>query len=186
MISVSKRATQVNTPYPVYRARTEEDIYHCVSTVCNGKNRGSMFIESTDYDPLAITNEIINVQTLYNKCKGIRVRGVYLTITKDEFPNFIKMSLEIDEIARRFCSYIAFQGYQTIYNINDYPNAFVVNYIFNSTSFQYGYKCRINDSAFIDDATACAASIVRDVIKKPNGNPYDMFHLEYYPYSFEE
>ena len=117
MITVSKRATQANTPFTVYRARTEEDIYHCVSTVCNGKNRGSMFIESTDYDPLAITNEMINIQTLYNKCKGIRVRGVYLTITKDEFPNFLKMPEEMDEIARRFCSYIAFQGYQTIYKI---------------------------------------------------------------------
>lgn len=186
MITVSKRATQANTPFTVYRARTEEDIYHCVSTVCNGKNRGSMFIESTDYDPLAITNEMINIQTLYNKCKGIRVRGVYLTITKDEFPNFLKMPEEMDEIARRFCSYIAFQGYQTIYKINDYPDAYVVDYIFNSTSFQNGYKFRINDGAFIDDATACATSIVRDVTKKPNSTPYHMFHLEYYPYSFEE
>ena len=124
MATIEAVATQRNGPdgrAEKYRFRTEEDIYNNTYHVLKGSagNRpvystAKGFINSRD-DPELIADEIVDVQKLYKKTKGIRIRGELVTVGKEEL-NENKLK-EIKEIADRLGDYFMGRGHQTAYGI---------------------------------------------------------------------
>ena len=192
MIRVSKLSTQkVTEEGIVLRGRTEEDIYHLVHYVLIGRTYNPLvagyrgFCSMTG-EPMDIANEIINTQILYNKMKGLRVRGFIVTIPTEDLGSgdFIE---HLNHIAYDISGYFLFKGFQCVYGAfaNFSDDTIDIWYIINTVSYEDGSKYQAGDQG-LSELYYCAQSVVNRVtgVIDPNIS-FRFSSLEYYPYSNE-
>ncbi len=177
MVSVSKISTQARTDKGrvVYRVREEQDIWNYIRFICKGDNIGKRNFNEMNFDPDRLAAEMLYVQDIYGKTSGIRIRGLVLTIEKNELSDEALYD-QIAEIAYQYCWYIGNKGFQVLYRVFEEDSLFEIWYIINSTSYQNGYKFAYD----MDEATRKAVEIVSCIV----GNKrVDHSGLEFYPYS---
>lgn len=165
----------------------EKDIYYHTRYAMKG-NRAERpvyasargFISSKD-DPQQIAEEMVAVQELHKKTKGIRVRGEILSVRKDEL-NGNNFS-QIKDIANGFCEYYMGKGHQAAYGIYDRGKSYDVIFSINTVNYADGSKYRHNSHYIQDEEESCLATVVADVTGKnlPDGERIDFDILEYSP-----
>ncbi len=190
MATIESIATQrINEKGEVekYRFREETDIYDHTRYAMKG-NRAERpvyasargFISSKD-DPQQIAEEMVAVQELHKKTKGIRVRGEILSVGKEEL-NGNKFS-QIKDIANGFCDYYMGRGHQAAYGIYDRGKSYDVIFSINTVNYADGSKYRHNNHYIQEEEESCLATVVADVTGKylPDSERYDFDILENSP-----
>lgn len=185
MIKISPFSTQTNNDGTTdYNFRNESDIYKYIYYVLKGNiyNRpiyaGTRGLRNGASKPSAVAEDMIAIQFLHNKVTGLRVRGLILTVTKDEL-NRPLAPQQITIIADHFSDYIFLNGFQTAYGIFDRENCFEIHYAINTVCFVNGAKFRQNHADILADEQLCAETVVAEVTGKIIPCTFDFDSLEY-------
>lgn len=185
MITVDAFSTQANKQNGTeYNFRDEDEIRRFVYYTLQGNPVGHPIYAGCRgfrhrvYDPSGIADEIIYIQSLYNKLSGLRIRGLILTISKEEL--FIAIApLQISIIAERFSDYIFLSGFQTAYGVFDRGECYEIFYAINTVSYVNGAKFHQNHTDILADEQLCAETVVADVTGKALDVRFDFESLEY-------
>ena len=122
---------------------------------------------------------MLNVQSLFGKETGIRIRGEIVSIEKNELG--INMELQqVQQIALGFGKYLFFKGFQVAYGIFDHVGSFDIIYAINSVSYGDGSKYKHNNADVKDEQINCLKSIIDAVTGKNVYSNFDFRMLEYY------
>ena len=190
MATIESIATQRNNEHgrpELYRFREEEDIFKHTRYVMEGNKsetplyslaRG--FVSSKD-DSRMVAEEMIDVQKIYRKSTGIRIRGEKISVRKKELgENQVK---EIKTIANGFCDYYMGLGHQIAYGIYDVGDAYEVRYAINTVNYADGSKYRHNSHCIQQQEEKCLATILADVSGRiiSDEDRFDFESLEYNP-----
>lgn len=185
MITIDAFSTQASKQGRTeYNFRDEDDIRRFVYYTLKGNAArhpiyaGSRGFRHTVYDPSGIADEIIYIQSLYNKESGLRIRGLILTISKKElFPEVAPQQVSI--IAERFSDYIFLSGFQTTYGVFDQGECYEIYYAINTVSYVNGVKFHQNHTDILADEQLCAETVVADVTGRAIDVRFDFDSLEY-------
>ncbi len=190
MIQVTKISTQKETTDGViFRGRTEDDIARMVFYTLRGNQTEKPLMSGIrgfySTNPSDIVTEIINIQTLYNKLKGMRTRGFIVTIPMADLHSECYRQ-ELERISYDIAGYFFYKGFQSVYGIFSKNNTFSIWYVINPVSYEDGSKFRINNADKLSDLHICAQSVVNRVtgVVDPSIS-FNFSSLEYYPYSYE-
>lgn len=185
MINVCPFSTQANTNETIrYNLRDETEIRRYVHYVLTGnKQNRPLYIASRGFrasvkDPNTITDEMISIQELYNKMSGLRVRGLIVTVSKDELYEPVAAQ-QITLIADRFSDCIFLNGFQTSYGIFDIGTCYQIYYAINTVSFVNGMKFHQNNTDILAAQQLCAETVVAEVTGKILKHPFNFDSLEY-------
>ena len=185
MIRVTPFSTQSNNDGAIeYNFRNEHDIFRYVYFVLRGNTyikpiyAGTRGLRSHTINPAAVAEDMINIQILHNKLSGLRIRGLILSISKDELTSPLAPQ-QIVIIAEQFSDYIIFSGFQTAYGIFDRGNYYEIHYAINTVCFVNGAKFRQNHTDILDDEQLCAETVVADVTGKTLPYTFDFDSLEF-------
>lgn len=185
MIRISPFSTQTNNDGTTdYNFRNENDIFRYIHYVLKGNIHiqpiyaGTRGLRSHASNPAAVAEDMINIQILHNKLSGLRIRGLILSISKDEL-TLPLASQQIAIIAEQFSDYIFFSGFQTAYGIFDRGNCFEIHYAINTVCFVNGAKFRQNHTDILADEQLCAETVVAEVTGKIIPCTFDFDSLEY-------
>ncbi len=132
-----------------YRFRLASDIQRFTGRVVNGTaNKKPVYSSSrgfvsTKCDVSDMSQEMKEVQNIYKKEKGLRVRGEIARIDKNELGKNKKK--EIADIADSFAGYYMARGFQNAYGIYDEGDNYAIWYAINSVSYADGSKYKRND-----------------------------------------
>lgn len=187
MIEVSRRSTKtLKTDGLHLHYREEQDIYNLVHYVIYGNNgKAPIYVNGkgiTVYPQLSaqqIAEEMLKIQQLYHKCRGLRIRHEFVTITKDEFPDKRCCTTQIRQIADRFGDYYFYSGFQCVYSVFEELDRYVIRYAINTVSPMDGAKYSYNEYDIWEREQCCIECIVGQVTGKP-GREFDFRELEYY------
>lgn len=127
-----------------------------------------------------MASEMENVQALYKKEAGLRIRGEIARIDKTEIDG--DNSNRIAEIAHQFAGYYIGKGFQTAYGIYDEGSHYAIWYAINSVSYADGAKYKRNDHDIREEEQNCLNTIIADVTEKeiPKEQRFDFDTLEYH------
>ena len=185
MINVCPFSTQANTNETIrYNLRDETEIRKYVHYVLTGnKQNRPLYIASRGFrasvkDPNTITDEMISIQELYNKMSGLRVRGLIVTVSKDELYEPVAAQ-QITLIADRFSDCIFLSGFQTAYGVFDTGNAYNIYYAINPVCFVNGIKFHQNHTDILAYQQDCAESVVAEITGKTMLDAFNFDSLEY-------
>ena len=123
-------------------------------------------------------NQMLAIQNLYSKSSGLRIRGLVITVTKDELSDTLAPQ-QIIRISDHFSDYIFLNGFQTSYGIFDIGTCYQIYYAINTVSFVNGMKFHQNNTDILDDEQLCAETVVADVTGKAIDVRFDFESLEY-------
>ena len=170
-----------------YNLRTEGDIYNYTNYVMKGKGKESPiysssngFVSSKD-NPKEISEEVQNIQKLYKKESGLRIRGEKVVIDKNELASEEKNTDLIKTIADTYSGYYVGLGYQNAYGVYDMDDCYEIRYAINSTSFADGRKYKHNDNDIREQEESCVNTIIADTlgIDIPEEQRFDFDVLEF-------
>lgn len=176
----------------IYNFRTTNDIYAYTKYVMFGKARerpihasSKGFVSSKD-NPKEISEEVENVQRLYRKESGLRIRGENVVINKDELSAVNMNENIISTIADRYSDYYLGQGFQNAYGVYDLGDQYVIRYALNPVSFADGSKYRHNNNEIKDNEELCINTIIAEElgIGISKGQSFDFDTLEFSHFIF--
>jgi len=130
-------------------------------------------------NPTVLVKEMIQIQSIYRKDSGIRIRGEVITISKDVLNPAFSMA-QIKTIADRMSSFFFFSGFQCVYGVFDQGNTFRLMFGINSVSFADGHKYHHNNSTVREGQLYALNSIIGEITGAPLANPFDFARLEFY------
>ena len=169
-----------------YRLREEKDIYTFTKFVLNGNKKENPIyatargIIASKNDAKLVSKEMIVVQNLYKKTSGLRMRGEYVTIAKDELDE--NGNEEIKVIADKMATYFLGVGHQTAFGVYDLGEKYEIRFAINSVNYGDGSKYKRNSNDIQAREERCLATILSDVTGKNMGDEerFDQETLEYY------
>ena len=187
-VSTKKIESEGNT---VYNFRNREDIFKYINYTLNGNEKERPLYSSSNgfvtssTKATDIAEEVEMVQKLYQKDKGIRIRGENVTVKKDEL-----MSEEeyndplIFMIADGFSKYYIGRGFQNAYGVYDKGDSYEIKYAINTTSFADGTKYKHNEDEIREQEERCVNTLVADATGRiiPEHLVFDFDSLEYSEY----
>lgn len=187
MISVKPYSTMRITADGIrYNLRTDEDIYRIVHYCLAGNTNehplysNARVFRCSSKDPVRISEEIIWLQTLYNKLSGIRIRVLILDVPKNDLDRLYG-HIQIVNMADRFSGYFFYSGFQCVYGVFDYGDHYTIKYAINPVSFVDGSKFIQNDTYILDEEYRCALTVYCEVIETTpdSASVFDFDSLEY-------
>ncbi len=118
------------------------------------------------------------IQNLYYKSSGLRVRGLVITVTKDELSDALAPQ-QIIKISDHFSDYIFLNGFQTSYGIFDIGTCYQIYYAINTVSFVNGMKFHQNNTDILAAQQLCAETVVAEITGKVIQYTFNFDSLEY-------
>ena len=188
MIEINRRSTKaVREDGLQLHYRQEEDIYRLVHYVVNGNMQEVPIYVSGKGVALyphifaeQIAAEMLYIQQIYQKCKGLRIRHEFAYITKDEFPDQSQRGLQICQIADWYGNYYFYSGFQCVYGVFESIDRYIIRYAVNTVSPINGAKYMYNEREVRAREQRCLEFVVGRVTGTGKGN-FDFRELEYYP-----
>ncbi len=170
-----------------YHYRKDSDIRNVVNYTINGNEKSGKPIYSNSRsfisdiaDVEGLTQEIMENQALFNKCKGIRIRHEFVEVDKSELDPKEQLQ-QIKKIADRFTDYYFYQGYRTTYGVFDLKDKFRINYAIDPVNYHNGTKYRYNRKEVMERENIFLINTVDSVISNSESRN-DLQELEYYPW----
>lgn len=184
MVNITNFSTQADEPEGIlYRLRNEEDIYNMISFIRFGSAdrgrplyfnyRGFIYAKT----PNELAQEMLYYQKMYRKTAGVRIRGEFVVITKDELTDPSPRQ-QICMIADRFSDYFFYNGFQCVYSIFDRNSFYEIIYGINSTSYADGHKYHHNSTDVRDMQLNILNSILSEITGKVLEQPFNFQRLE--------
>ena len=188
MIEMNRRSTKaVNGNDLVLYYRQEGDIYRLVHYVLHGDGKNapvyvggkgvSLYPQISDQQ---IAEEMLKIQILHQKCKGLRIRQEFAVITFDELHKGRRGLSQICKIADWYGDYYYYRGFQCVYGVFQEADRYVIRYAINTVSGIDGSKYTYNVNEIRDEEQRCLQWIVGSVIGRESGVEFDFRELEYY------
>lgn len=170
--------------------REEEDIERYINFVLNGNHKeaptysSSTGFVSSKTDARLISTEVKQIQKLYRKDKGLRIRGEIVLINNDELTQDNLDHSLVRKIADRFSSYYLGLGFQNIYGVYEKDEHTEIRYALNPVCFADGSKYHHNDKEIKDNEELCINTIIAEEVGMniPEGQNFDFDTLEFSDY----
>ena len=186
MITINRRSTKAIKPDGLQlNYRQEEDVYGLVHYVVNGNERERPFFAGgkgvTLYPQIQagqIASEMLQVQQVYQKCRGLRIRHVFAYITMDEFPDQNLSRMQVCQIADWYGDYYYRSGFQCAYGVFESIDRYIIRYAINTVSTMDGAKYLYNEHDILEREQRCLEYVVGEVTGTRRGW-FDFRELEY-------
>lgn len=130
--------------------------------------------------PEAMAEIFLNVQRLYSKDSGRRIRHESLHLTFDEAMDKKGQNRAL-EIFFHFALFYYYHGFQTVYSVHQTQGGFHAHYAINTVSFCDGHKYHGND-ALLRYQENYAACLIESITQKP-AHPVQKITWEEFEYS---
>ncbi len=185
MVNIESYSTQaLKDDGIVLRLRTEDEMLKMITYILFGSSYDKPIYSNTRgfikaNNPTVLVKEMIQIQGMYRKDSGIRIRGEVITISKDVLNPAFSMA-QIKTIADRMSSFFFFSGFQCVYGVFDQGNTFRLLFGINSVSFADGHKYHHNNSDVRESQLYVLNSIIGEITGAPLANPFDFARLEFY------
>ncbi|HJA70000.1 MAG TPA: hypothetical protein IAA07_00280 [Candidatus Lachnoclostridium stercoravium] len=166
--------------------RQEEDIYRLVHYIVNGNmweapiyvwGKGITLYPHIFAEQIAA--EMLYIQQIYQKCRGLRIRHEFAYITKDEFPDQNQRRLQICQIADWYGDYYFYSGFQCVYGVFESVDRYIIRYAINTVSPMDGAKYMYNENEILAMEQSCLEYVVGEVTGRKK-RWFDFRRLEYY------
>ena len=187
MIEINRRSTKaIRKDGLQLHYRQEEDIYRLVHYVVNGNMQEvPIYVGGkgvTLYPQILaeqIAAEMLHIQQIYQKCRGLRIRHEFAYITKDEFPDQSLRRLQICQIADWYGNYYFYSGFQCVYGVFESIDRYIIRYAINPVSPMDGAKYMYNENEILAMEQSCLEYVVGEVTGRRRGR-FDFRRMEYY------
>lgn len=130
--------------------------------------------------PEAMAEIFLNVQRLYSKDSGRRIRHESLHLTFDDAMDKKGQNRAL-EIFFHFALFYYYHGFQTVYSVHQTQEGFHAHYAINTVSFCDGHKYHGND-ALLHYQENYAACLIESITQKP-AHPVQKITWEEFEYS---
>jgi len=141
-MNISAFSTKTVNEYGAkYNNRSPGDIDAAIHYVmCGNQKEKPLYNSATGFsetDSKTIADEIKDVQELYHKETGIRIRGEIVELRKDELEPG-KEREQIKAVADSISAHFLYEGFQTAYGVFDGGTCYRIIYAINPVSYGDG------------------------------------------------